>query len=412
MIKYNIKNILEILKSNGEKVVLFGAGQMGEMCFHAMKQNNIKVDYFCDSSELQHGKIYDGIEVITPKHLETFSKKTNIFISSNYVSVIKKQLEQEKFENIYDCVQLLENANFSDVKLRSNLQPLKVQRRIEFYKNMGMKDDYITTGTLNLKSLDIQITERCSLKCKDCSNLMQYYTRPENTDLNVMLKSIDRFLSCVSNVNEFRVIGGDPFMNKEMHKYVDYIKKYDQVKKIVIYTNARIIPKDENLECLKNKKVILDISDYGLLDSKKKKVDELIKLCEDNNIAYTRDVITVWQDCGRILPYQKRSEQEQKRVFDNCCNSDLLSLLHGKLYRCPFSANGTNLKAIPNDKEEIVDLYNDEIPLNELKVKIKELTFDKKYLTACNYCNGRDYKTPAIDAAMQAEKILTFSDIK
>ena len=201
-------------------------------------------------------------------------------------------------------------------------------------------------------------------------------------------------------------------MNKEMHKYVDYIKKYDQVKKIVIYTNARIIPKDENLECLKNKKVILDISDYGLLDSKKKKVDELIKLCEDNNIAYTRDVITVWQDCGRILPYQKRSEQEQKRVFDNCCNSDLLSLLHGKLYRCPFSANGTNLKGIPNDKEEIVDLYNDEIPLNELKVKIKELTFDKKYLTACNYCNGRDYKTPAIDAAMQAEKILTFSDIK
>ena len=138
----------------------------------------------------------------------------------------------------------------------------------------------------------------------------------------------------------------------------------------------------------------------------------MIKICEDNNIAYTRDVITIWQDCGRILPYQKRSEQERRFVFDNCCNSDLLSLLHGKLYRCPFSANGTNLKAIPYDKNEIVDLYDEKIPLNELKIKIKELTFDKKYLTACDYCNGRDYKTTAIDAALQTSKVLTYSDFK
>ena len=137
------------------------------------------------------------------------------------IQLYKKK--HEWTENIYDCIELLENADFSKVELRSKLQPLKVQRRIVFYKNMAMKDDYITTGTLNLKSLDIQITERCSLKCKDCSNLMQYYTKPENTDLNVMFKSIERFLSCVSNVNEFRVIGGDPFMNKEMHKYVDYV---------------------------------------------------------------------------------------------------------------------------------------------------------------------------------------------
>ena len=276
---------------------------------------------------------------------------------------------------------------------------------------MAMKDEYISNGTLNLKSLDIQITERCSLKCKDCSNLMQYYTKPENTDLNVMFKSIQRFLSCVNSVDEFRIIGGDPFMNKDMHKYVNFIAKYDQVKKIVIYTNARIIPKGENLDCLKNKKVILDISDYGLLDSKKKKVEEVIKICNSNKIAYSRDVITVWQDCGRILPFQKRTEEERRRVFDNCCNSDLLSLLHGKLYRCPFSANGTNLKAIPYDKNEIVDLYDEKIHLNVLKIKIKELTYDKKYLTACNFCNGRDYKTPAIDAAIQATKVLQYPDL-
>jgi len=418
MIKYNANNLSNILKDNGEKVVLFGAGQMGEMCLYAMKQKNIDVDFFCDSStkpltkysdSFNKGKLHEGIDTISPEILKKLSKKTNIFISCNYVSVIKKELSENNFTNIYDCVELLENTNFSNAKLISKLQPLLIERRITFYKNMAMKDEYISNGSLNLKSVDIQITERCSLKCKDCSNLMQYYTQPDNTELDVMFKSIERFLACVTNVDEFRIIGGDPFMNKEIYKYVNFIAKFDQVTKIVIYTNARIIPKGETLKCLKNKKVVLDISDYGLLDSKKKKVEEVIKICDNNNIKWHRKVVTVWQDCGRILPYQKRSEEEKRFVFDNCCNSDLLSLLHGKLYRCPFSANGTVLKAIPHDKNEIVDLYDETIPLDELKVKIKELTYDKKYLTACSYCNGRDYKTPTINAGVQATKVLTYS---
>ena len=78
--------------------------------------------------------------------------------------------------------------------------------------------------------------------------------------------------------------------------------------------------------------------------------------------------------------------------------------MHGKLYRCPFSANATNLKAIPNEETDIVDLFDENIPLDKLKIKIKELTYDKKSLMACNYCNGRDYQTPKIKAALQAPR--------
>tara|TARA_B100002003_G_C13997531_1_gene481704 strand:- start:578 stop:961 length:384 start_codon:yes stop_codon:yes gene_type:complete len=120
-------------------------------------------------------------------------------------------------------------------------------------------------------------------------------------------------------------------------------------------------------------------------------------------------MVTGWQDCGRILPFQKRTEKELHRVFNFCCNSDLLSLLHGKLYRCPFSANATNLKAIPYDKTDVVDLSDEKISLEDLKLKIKQLAYDKKFLTACNFCNGRDYKTPAIDAAIQSPKPIQYT---
>ena len=266
---------------------------------------------------------------------------------------------------------------------------------------MVKREVFKNEGKLYIKSLDIQVTEHCSLRCKDCSNLMQYYSKTKNSNIDILFRSIDRFMSCVDQLYEFRVIGGDPFMNKEMYKIVNFLSNY-KVETIAIYTNVKFIPKGENFECLKNPKVILDISDYVLLDKSKRKADELVRLLDKNNIKYNLAKMKTWTDSGRILPFQKRSEDELKNLFNFCCNSDIISLLHGNLYRCPFSANASNLKAVPIGDTDIVNLYDSSIDLKDLKMQIQKLVYEKEYLTACNYCNGRDFSTKKIDAAIQA----------
>ena len=72
---------------------------------------------------------------------------------------------------------------------------------------------------------------------------MQYYERPQNSEINVLLKSIERFMECIDNLDEFRVLGGDPFMNKELYKIINKLVTYEKCKKIVVYTNAKIVPK-------------------------------------------------------------------------------------------------------------------------------------------------------------------------
>ena len=398
------------IKSNGA-VILWGAGDLGELVNFAFEKAGIKVDFFCDINEAKQNKNYLGIPVISPKKLFSFeNKNTNVFISNNYVGVIKEELEKKNFENIFHCYDLLTKTDFSSNSSFKLIHPLKIERRIEYYKNMCLKEKYASSRILHVKSLDIQITERCSLKCKDCSNLMQYYEKPQNSELDTMLKSIDKFVDTVDEIYEFRVLGGDPFISKDLHKVVDKLKTYSKVKKIAIYTNAKIIPKGDNLECLKNsEKIILDIANYGQFSPIH---DELLNLLDENKIKYSTTRYTNWQDCGRILPYQNRSKEETKRVFYNCCNSDLISLLHGKLYRCPYSANATNLKAIPVDETDIVNLTDDKIDKNELKEKIRDLVYGKESLTACSYCNGRDYSVKIINAAEQTKKPLPFKKIK
>ena len=404
MKNYNLSELKNKLSEVNQMIALFGAGDIGELSNYSLKKIGLKVNYFIDNDKDKHGTERFGIKVLSFEELIKLKKDTNIFISNNYYSSISEELKSHGFTNFYDCVELLNNTDFTDQKFQSLPTP-KIGRRIEYYKHMCLKDEYNSSKALHIKNLDVQITERCSLKCANCSNLMQFYEKPVNEDLDLLFKSLDRFIECIDEIDEFRVLGGDPFMNKDMYKVVNKLVSYEKVGRVIVYTNGKIIPKGPNLECLKNKKVMLDMTDYGTVSNN---AEAIIKVCEENNISHSRSITTVWQDCGEILPFQKREEEEKKKKFIDCCNSDTLSLLKGKLYRCPFSANAENLKAIPLNKDDQVDLSDTEISNEDLKIKIKNVVYEKDYITACNFCNGRDYTVKKIKAAVQTKKPLPY----
>jgi hypothetical protein len=406
------KNINE-----NDLLVIFGAGIVGRLTFEALKEKNIKVDYFCDSNVKKQKIQIENTKVISPSDLDKFNKNINIFVSTHYFSSVVPFLENKGFKNLYKSSDLLASTDMEKVYKPywasqvgiGDLPYITANRLVDYYNKMSLKEDYIKDDKLNLKIIDIQVTERCSLKCKDCSNLMQYYKKPQNSEINLLFKSIERIMECIDNLDEFRVLGGDPFMNKELYKIINKLVTYEKCKRIVVYTNAKIVPKGENLSCLKNKKVSLYITNYG---EKSFPVNsKLIELGKKENINVASYRCTTWLDCGRVIPYSGKSEKELEHQFKNCCTSDLISLLHGKLYRCPFAANGVNLKAIPRNTSDEVDLINNSLNTKELREQIKKLCYDKKYLTACSYCNGRDYSTASIPSAIQTKKPLHYQTV-
>ena len=136
-----------------------------------------------------------------------------------------------------------------------------------------------------------------------------------------------------------------------------------------------------------------------------KKHDEIVEIYKSNKINFRTREAGTWTDNGEIKFY-KRNKYEQQRVFDNCCVKNTTTLLDGKIYRCPYAANATKLKAIPDMKEDRIDIKNHN--LNNLKKDIKCFLDSEKPLTACNYCPGRDYNTKEIPAAIQSKKPINY----
>jgi len=265
-------------------------------------------------------------------------------------------------------------------------------------------NNYLNPNKLFLRSVDVIITERCSLKCRNCSNLMQYYSKPTDCNGEGLKKSLDSFLNIVDEVNEFRVIGGEPFMNKDFDLTIKRLIDEPKVKKIVIYTNGTIVPKEDKIDCLKNDKTLLFITDYGALS---RNLEALTQKLLNNDISFYVQKAKGWTDCSKISKHYRDIEQ-QKKIFRNCCAKNTFTLSGGKLYRCPFSANADRLKAVPDFEEDYISILDKSMDVMEIKNKIREFLLEKKFLKVCDYCNGRSFGDLEIEPAIQIKKPLKY----
>jgi len=400
MINLDFDHLIRNLKTSKAPLVIFGIRKFGTLAYHALVNVGVKVDYFCDDSEeARNKKNIFNIPIISSNELKKLDPNFNIFIAAWVIATILPQLQKMKIKNIHDCVNLYKNTDFNNINTGMTFHD--VRRRMDIYKAECAALQTSDASSFNLKYVDITITEACSLKCESCSNLMQYYVKPKNSELGLLFKSIDKLMEITNSLYEFRVLGGEPFVNKQIGQIINKLLTYKTIKEIVIYTNATIIPKGENFECLKNDKIFIEITDYKKLSRKR---DELIELLKANNIRYT-SIVPVWSDSG-TLKYQNATEEQLVDKFKSCCMIDKTTILNGKLYRCPFSANAHNLNAIPHNASDVVNLDDENKTSTELKTEVILLHGDKKYLEACKHCNGRDHLTPKIEVAIQAKKIL------
>jgi organic radical activating enzyme len=380
------------IPSLNKDIFLYGFGTSGKWL-----SSNIKgrIRGFIDSDTKKTGLKFNNIPVYSIEEAKKLINKNTLII----VTVLDIQ-------DVISTVESLSAGKWLPLgKFLNNEQvinnPLKNEDKS--YVEYSLKaveschKSYFSTKKLFLKSIDIIITEKCSLKCKDCSNLMQYYMNPINVSFNEILNDFQTLINNVDHIYEIRLIGGEPFMNKDIYKIIKEISKNEKLSRIVIYTNATIPLKEKYIDILKHSKVVFSVTTYGKLSKNTQKVIDFLK---KNKIPYRDHPPENWTDCGVIYDF-KRKEPEMEKLFEDCCGKNLLTVTNGKLYRCPFVANAERLNAIPKDSDNYVNV-------NDSKKNIKKYTTQINYIPACNYCMGRSYNAPKIKPAIQTKKPLDY----
>lgn len=371
--------INEKIKEN--EIILYPAGRCAMMVYKILKKNNIKISFFCDKEKKED---IDGIKVIDTNELVNKHKNANVVICTvgHYIELMKL-LNENSFRNVYDISNLI---NKDDVD-EEDWQIMKQ------YKDTM---DFYSGRKVIIPNLDLVITERCSLKCENCSNLMQYYKSPRDYTVNEIMEPLYNILSKVDSIGEIRIIGGEPFMNKNMYKIIELCALQEKIENIMVLTNATIIPNEATIKVLNNPKVIVYISDYG---EKSINVNNILKIFKENNIKYKHNIDLLWR---RFPRFQQRnySIEKLKDIYLKCCCKQLFVLQKDKFYACPFLSNANNLVELKEDN--YVDCSIDD----DLGERIRDFIINRKYFTGCAYCDGRTGEEKEICAANQISKPL------
>ncbi len=397
------QDIIAALKSSKFPVIIAGAGIVGKILLDICRKAGIKIECFCDNSTKAANTEFCGLNVVYTPELKSKYKDAAVLISAAAIKDVADLLKRIGIKNWYAGGILLKDLDISQTQADAQLD----YEKYAIENCILCHDGYLNPGKLFMRSIDIIITERCSLKCKECSNLMQYYQIPQNCDINLLFKSIDNFCKVVDEVMDFRVLGGEPFMNPQWPKIVQRLVKEPKAKRIVIFTNGTILPSAEGIAALKNLKVRMIISNYGPLS---KNLAALQKICRDNKIIHYIFNVSDWLSCSAIKAHN-RSEEKQKEIFRLCCAKNMATLSDGKLFRCPYSANAFRLSAVPDSSQDYVDLFAeplDDKNISITKTKVKDYLLNKEYLEICDFCKGRPLAGEEVPPAVQISKPLDY----
>lgn len=392
------KSFTEKIYNKDSELIVYGASVYGEIAFYTLQTLDITPDFFCDRAIEK--EYYFGVKVIRPHEISAHKEAMIIIASSDYFQEIRKQLSNAGCKNLYNMNYLL------DIKIDADILSA---RAADFYDK---KEAYIDIANsedsdeyLNFPRVQFVVTSACSLKCKDCISLMQYYEKPTNSNIELYKAGFDRLVDCVSKIFDLRILGGEPFVNRDMYKIIEWYHESDKIKMISVFTNGTILPDENCINQLKREKVRVHISDYGFNREKIKKLEVLL---DKNNVRYYVQPYDFWQDSGNLL---KRNYTEEKKIylFERCYERECFSYFNGRLYHCPRAAHGINLGAMPDIKEEYVDFMDNRITHNEV---LKQLKFqrNRSYIDACDYCDGADSHKLKIEPAIQISHFKNFDE--
>ncbi|MBR2895924.1 MAG: hypothetical protein IKC03_09780 [Oscillospiraceae bacterium] len=408
---------------NKRSIVIYGAGASGKEIAATLREVSVIVEAFIDKKAEEIREVA-GIQVYPPAELCRFRGEKLLIIVAVDPQIFKnspKEIEQNisnycgenceivsygrdllyvlrhalcsrkiktghKF-NIIDCINCGAESRgceiFMEYLKRTNTKELRENHRQEFTQYFG----YI-------------VGQRCTLKCRDCCELVPYYQHGTQVSKDIILGDCRKLAAASKFTMYIELVGGEPFLHPELPEILEGLLQIENVGFVKIFTNGTVIPGERLLEVLKNERIVLMWSNYTHA-VQGKLYENIMKTrgaLEKAGVRYIFSHAETWLDFAADFELTNKSEEQLQRDFQDCHIADCMRLYCGKLYRCPHHYAGIHTGKLEAIEKEILILDDYQTP-EELSVGLYEFR-QMPYVEACKRCR-LPYDAKEVPAAVQ-----------
>jgi len=363
-------------------IILWGAGKIGGLAAHCLEKQGVEFVAFCDIAKDKWGTTYCDHRVISPGELKRDHPDATIIITSVFHNSIEAELNKYGFTKAFDCTSLFMKIDFSSYNFWMDID--YAVRVIQQY--LGAILEQKTDGKV-IDQINLNITTKCSLRCRDCAALIPYISSPCHYDSQKILGDFTRVLDALGHIRVVYFYGGEPLLHPELPYMIKSLSEEKRIECIYAVTNGTIIPSEDLIRAMKaEKRFLLRISDYGAISTK---LDDIKKILDENNIKYEITNYTYWDESTKF-GYFDSTEEELVEKFKLCTVGSVLMLLNGKITMCSPGSILNNMNILSDTPSDYVDLSGNE-SIDELRDKIlsyKARSKSGEYFKLCKYCSG------------------------
>lgn len=390
-----INSYMELVKSlETKKLIIFGAGRYFSEFSYWYQELLEQVECILDSQYEKEDFLHlENLEIVViPPRMVTrydISKYVVLFCGRHAVEM-KEQLDRyvkEDYEYYtYPLFTQDEPMGDKNVIARVIDPVIKMIEEHSFWDDVLcltacssreiFQQKLINRELVLIPRLVIVLTERCTLRCKECDNLMRHFKTPAHLNADLILDSLQKIINTVDILPFCELIGGEPFLADSLKQVLEFLLREEKVLRIEITTNGTILPKQEDLSILRNNKVVVRLSDYSNIIDQNRFIDYM----KEFGIRFELIQGGKWIANGSV-GNRGRNVGKLMQQYDKCYSAKVCKTLwENRLYACARAASLAALGYTDQERSLKIDLTED------LREDLWQFLCNP-LIDACNYCD-------------------------
>ena len=413
------EKIIGYLKSRN--IYIYGGGNAGSTLTAAFKEHNIRPFLILDRNYKVIKEIC-GCPVASPERLSEADVENSVVIVAINAEVIRN-LNSETYQNICkfakdidvieigaDITSILNYAKCSEnlknggdfaivncLKCGAETRSCKIYR--QYLRNIAKKPS-ARPGKLSgeFDWFGYIMGQHCTLRCKHCCEHVPYLKNKSFSSPEVIISDCAKIANACEFIRYIELIGGEPFLHPQLAEVVKGLLRLENVGYVKMFTNGTVVPGAEMVELLKNKRVVLNFSNYeGQVEGKlADNIQTFRKILADEKIDYIFSESKTWTDWGE---FELRGRTDEQTAYNakNCFCYNCHRVYEGIIYRCPHQYAGIIKGKMGFTEGEYVNLST--TPSDKLGAALDALE-DLPFTEACKRCD-MPFDCPEVAAAIQ-----------
>ena len=229
-----------------------------------------------------------------------------------------------------------------------------------------------------LPYFEFHTADHCNMNCLVCCDCSSLVMEPVFPVFEKIVQDFRQLKKFIDDIGQIRILGGEPLLNPEINKYVNFMRMIYPLSDIRICTNGILLPKmsEDFFDTLRKNNIVIDISVYPPMKSK---IPAIQKLLFQKGISANFSGVKNY--FGKVIQIHPHTHAFEKFLH---CTSPVCNMLHdGKFSVChaPFAFKYFNKyfnQNLPTDG--YLDLYDKSLTTEKLKQYIS------KPIKECSHC--------------------------